>query len=361
MLLLLQGLRGHGLDSLLCAPRGSAVLAEAQRLDLPCRELSRAHDLSWALYREFAAVLRETRPHLAHLHSRRGADLLGGLAARRTGVPAVLSRRVDNPEPRWLARRKYALYPRVIAISEGIRQVLLGLGVPQGKLRLVRDGVDTALWGAPATRAQFAEEFGLPPDSTALGMVAQFIPRKGHRHLLQALPPLLDKHPGLQVLLFGTGPLQGEVHTYIEEREGLAGRVRLAGFRDDLPRWLGCLDLLAHPATAEGMGVALLQAASAGVPVVASRAGGIPEAVQDGVSGLLVPPADPAALGAALDSLLCDPELRKSMGAAGREFAGQQLSAERMVEGNLAVYREMLGRPDGQGGPNGPNGQEGKA
>ena len=179
-------------------------------------------------------------------------------------------------------------------------------------------------------------------------MVAQFIPRKGHRHLLQALPPLLRKHPGLQVLLFGTGPLQGEVRAHIE-CEGLAGRVRLAGFRSDLPRWLGCLDLLAHPATAEGMGVALLQAASAGVPVVASRVGGIPEAVQDGVSGLLVPPADPAALGAALDSLLADPELRKSMGAAGRDFAGRQLSAERMVEGNLAVYRELLEGPGGPG------------
>jgi glycosyltransferase involved in cell wall biosynthesis len=115
------------------------------------------------------------------------------------------------------------------------------------------------------------------------------------------------------------------------------------GYRDDLPRLLACMDLVVHPATMEGLGVSLLQASAAGVPVVASRVGGIPEAVRDGVSGLLVPPADVAALADAVLALLADPDACRRMGAAGRDLVAREFSVARMVEGNLAVYRELLG------------------
>jgi glycosyltransferase involved in cell wall biosynthesis len=116
----------------------------------------------------------------------------------------------------------------------------------------------------------------------------------------------------------------------------------LAGFRDDLSQILPCLDLLAHPATMEGLGVSLLQASAAGVPIVASRAGGISEAVRDGVNGLLVPPGDAAALGAALSRLLADADLRRRLGAAGRILIRDEFSADVMIEGNLSVYRELV-------------------
>jgi glycosyltransferase involved in cell wall biosynthesis len=124
---------------------------------------------------------------------------------------------------------------------------------------------------------------------------------------------------------------------------GLAGRVHLAGFRDDLDNLLGCLDLLVHPATMEGLGVSLLKASSAGVPILASSAGGIPEAVRDGVNGILVPPGDAAALATALGQLLADPALRRRLGEGGRELMRREFSTDAMVEGNLAVYRELLG------------------
>jgi glycosyltransferase involved in cell wall biosynthesis len=118
--------------------------------------------------------------------------------------------------------------------------------------------------------------------------------------------------------------------------------VRLAGFREDLPGVLPCLDLVVHPATMEGLGVSLLQAASAGVPIVASNAGGMPEAVRDGLNGLLVPPGDVAALGAAVGRLLRQPALAKRMGRAGRVLMRSEFSIDVMVEGNLTVYRELL-------------------
>jgi glycosyltransferase involved in cell wall biosynthesis len=133
------------------------------------------------------------------------------------------------------------------------------------------------------------------------------------------------------------GPLQERI-----DRDGLAEHVRLVGYRDDLPKLLPCLDLLVHPATMEGLGVSLLQASAAGVAIVASDVGGIPEAVRDGVNGRLVPPADVPALAAAVLALLRDPVARARLGAAGRELVAREFSVAGMVAGNLAVYRELL-------------------
>jgi glycosyltransferase involved in cell wall biosynthesis len=174
-----------------------------------------------------------------------------------------------------------------------------------------------------------------------VGVVAQLIPRKGHRFLIEALSPLVQRYPGLRVLFFGQGLEEGDLRRRIAGA-GLGDRVLFAGFRSDLDRILPCLDLLVHPATLEGLGVSLLQAASAAVPIIASDAGGIPEAVRDGVNGLLVPPGDVSALGVALDRLLGNADLRRRLGEGGRAMMRREFSIDAMVEGNLAVYRELL-------------------
>jgi glycosyltransferase involved in cell wall biosynthesis len=175
-----------------------------------------------------------------------------------------------------------------------------------------------------------------------IGMVAQLIPRKGHRHLLAALPAVFARHPDAQVVLLGRGPLLEALHAAIDAH-GWQGRVRLLGFRDDLPRLLPCLDLLVHPAEREGLGVSLLQAAACGVPIVASAAGGMPEAVRD--NGLLVPPGDVPALASAMTGLLDDPARRTQMGLAGRRLMEQAFSVAAMVAGNVAVYHRLLAQP----------------
>ncbi len=159
------------------------------------------------------------------------------------------------------------------------------------------------------------------------------------------MPPLIAEFPELQVLFFGKGAEEEDLTRRIADA-GLEDRVRLAGFRDDLPDILPCLELLVHPALMEGLGVSLLQAASAGVPIVASDAGGIPEAVRDGLNGILVPPGNTAALETAIARLLRHPALAQRMGRAGRVLMRDEFSIDAMVEGNLAVYRELL-RHDG--------------
>ncbi len=338
---LLRGLHARGQENLLACPAGCA-LGDAAMSVARVRGLPMHGDADLLLVPRLARLIHDERPDLVHLHSRIGADLMGGIAACLTGVPVVHTRRVDNPEPRWLVALKYRLHDRVIAISEGIARVLRSEGLPAQKLRVVRSAVDWQLYARPCDRAAVRARLGVPAAGPWLAVVAQLIERKGHRFLLRALPPLVAAHPGLVVFFFGQGPQDKELVREILAL-GLSAHVTLAGFHDDLDEILSCLDLLVHPALMEGLGVALLQAASAGVPIVASRVGGIPEAVRDGENGLLVPPGDVAALGAALAALLAAPARRQALGAGGRALMAREFSIDAMVEGNLAVYRELLG------------------
>lgn len=340
VLYLLRGLRERGVESVLVCREDSAI----RRAAAPFAEvhpLPMGGDLDLLLIPRLVGTIRARRPDLVHLHSRIGADVMGGIAARVARVPVVHSRRQDNPERRWAVALKYRLHDRVIAISEGIGAVLLDEGLPAGKLRVIRSAVDAAPFLQSCDRDWLAREFGVPTGSKVIGVVAQLIPRKGHRFLLQALPQLVIEHPALRVLLFGRGPLEEELRRQVADLD-LEKVVTLAGFRDDLARVLPCLDLVVHPAVREGLGVSLLQASSAAVPIVACNAGGMPEAVRDGVNGLLVPPADVSALRAAVGRLLTDPELARRMGRAGRELVLREFSLDAMVEGNLGVYRELL-------------------
>lgn len=341
---LIEGLAARGIDNLIACPAG-AEIATAPGVAGSARvhELPMGGDADAALAWRLARLIRSTRPDIVHLHSRRGADLWGGIAARLTGTPCILSRRVDNPEPRLQVALKYRLYDHVVTISEGIRHVLLSEGLDAGKVTCVRSAVDATPYLQPVPRESFRREFGLPEESTVVGMVAQLIPRKGHRYLLEAVRTLRPRHPSLRVLLFGKGPLHAALQAEIAAA-GLNDVVRLAGFRTDLPRWLGGLDILAHPADMEGLGVSLLQASAAAVPIVASRAGGMPEAVVDGSTGMLIAPGDVPALTQALQRLMEDPMLRQTMGQNGRTRILSDFSVEEMVAGNLAVYDAVLNR-----------------
>lgn len=346
VLYLLDALRDDPSEHLLVAASGSEVapagLAAGHRVvELPARG---DHDLLFVT--RLRRLLEQERPDILHAHSRRGADLLGGVAARLTGTPAVVSRRVDNPEPGWLASLRYRPFERIVAISEAIRGVLLDAGIDARRIVVIPDCVDPAPFAGRGDRQWLAREFGLPADAPIAAVVAQLIERKGHRYLLDALPAVLAECPELRVLCFGRGPLEADLRRDIERR-GLAERVILAGFRDDMPRILPALDLVVHPAMAEGLGVALLQAAAASVPVVGFAAGGVCQAVESGRTGLLVPPGDAEALARAMIRVLTEPGLARSLGEAGRERVGAGFAPAKMAERHLGLYRELLASAPG--------------
>ncbi len=342
MLYLLDGLAGAGIANTLVCTRGGAIAAAAAE-SARVREVAVNGDHDLGFISRLRREIRTAKPDLVHLHSRRGADVLGAIAARLERVPVVLSRRVDNPEPGWVVPIKYRLYDRIIAISDAIRAVLLECGVPAAKLRVVPSAVNCAEFEGPRDIAWLRGEFGLGADDQCVGIVAQLIPRKGHADLVSAWPDVLAAAPAARLLIFGRGPLREELERDAERR-GIAGSLRFAGFRDDLHRILPCLDLVVHPAHREGLGIAVLQAACAGAPVVATMAGGLPEIIEDGVSGRLVPVADPPALAAAIVAMLRNREQARSFATVARERVRARFSVAAMVDGNLAVYRELLSR-----------------
>lgn len=337
---LTHGLSERGVQNVLVCPEDGAIrnaVAEGTIIHaLPMRG-----DLDLGLIARLTAVIRAESPDIVHIHSRRGADIFGGIAARLAGVPCVLSRRVDNREPKWLAPLKYRLYQRVVVISEAIGRVLVECGVNRDSISAVRSAVDAQSYDLPSDSQWFRREFSLPEGETTLGVVAQLIPRKGHRFLLKVLPELLLKYPNLHVLIFGQGPLRSELSEEVARPE-YCGRVQMVGFRDDLRRVMPNLYAVVHPAEREGLGVALLQASACGVPVIAAEAGGIPEIVLHEQNGLTFDVGDVEKLRQHIDLLLSDPSLRKSLGAQGRVLANSAFSIDTMVEGNLRVYECLL-------------------
>ena len=338
---LLRGLAAAdaGRQVLVC-PRDSAI-AKVQDVPATVRAVRMGGDTDPLQTLHIRRVIRQEAPDLVHIHSRRGADLWGLMAARTCRVPVILTRRVDNPEAHWLARMRYGHCNHVITISRGIFQVLRSEGVPEDKLTCVHSAVDTERYRPQPDPVWFRRTFDLPAGAPAIAMIAQFIERKGHRTLLDAVPRILEKHPQTRFLLLGRGPLLTEIERRLRQAS-LDQHVLVGGFRDDLERVIPNLDLVVHPAQMEGLGVSLLQASACAVPIVAARAGGIPEAVRDGENGVLVPPADATALAEAVIALLGSPKRARAMGQRGREIMLSDFSIPAMVAGNLAVYRRVL-------------------
>lgn len=336
---LVTGLARQGIENIVICPRGSR-LAEAVARIAQIEPLPLRGDLDLATAWHVARIARQYRPDVVHVHSRRGVQWLGGLAARWSNFPVLYSRRTDAPEHSSVARLKYALYDRVIAISSCIAGQLRQVGVPENKLRLVLSGVDPPPQ-VVASRDELSREFNVPPEATVIGSIGQLIRRKGHAVLLNAVAAIRPRFPMLQVLIFGRGPLESQLQRQLLALD-LESVVQLVGFRPNVRHYLPALDLVVHPALAEGLGVSLLEAAAAGVPIVASATGGIVDLVKHEETGLLVQPGNPAELAEAVERMLLGPQLRIQCSNAARQLIARQFTHEQMVAGNLSVYREVL-------------------
>ena len=341
---LIDGLVAEGLENVLVCARGSEIAAAvrgARVVELP---MGGDLDVFWA--GPLRKLIEAHEPAIVHVHSRRSADLVGGRCARRAGVPAVLTRRVDNREPAWWARLKYRPYSVVAAISSAVESELVQhAGLDPARVVRVASAVDTERHRPDfAARARLAVTLNVPPGSIVVGVVAQLIPRKGHALLLDCLQEVISQHAGVQVLCFGRGPQERALHRRIAAH-GLAEHVRLMGHRDDLAELMPGLDLLVHPALREGLGVAVLEAMSAGVPVVASDAGGIPDIIEHERSGLLFAAGDLCALRGGILRMLGDEALRIRLARAGRERVETRFSVRRMSRRYVEVYNRVLSSP----------------
>ena len=335
--------RGH--ENMLVCPPGSGVDTAARRAGLKVHNLFCAGDLDLPFAYRLSQFIREQSPDIVHCHSRRGADVLGGLAASFADVPAIVSRRVDNTEVHVMAALRYKPFRRIVAISDAIAEVLRSHGIDDDRIVVIRDAVDSEAFSALPDRDVLRREFGIEADDFAIAAAGQLIERKGYGHLLQALACLRPEHPRMRLVLFG----EGEFYHDLQELAGsleLTDTLHFAGFRDDLDDLLGAFDLFVHPALAEGLGVVTLKAAAAGLAVVACAAGGVPEAVAHGESGLLVAPGDPSALAAAIAELQSDGKKRRKMAIFGRRRMQSEFSIATMGDRHIALYESVI-----DGGP----------
>ena len=338
---LIRALQERGVENILVCPPDSGIDTVAREHGIRTQNLFCAGDLDLPFAYRLTQFIKSEKPDLVHCHSRRGADVLGGLAASFSDVPAVVSRRVDNTELSLVAGLRYRPFRKVIAISEAIAEVLRERGIEDLRLEVIRSAVDADAFAAQGDCAAMRAEFGIPNGVFTLAAAGQLIPRKGHRYLLEAVSELKLTHPAFRLVIFGEGYLNNQLRAQASSL-GLGDVVQFAGYRDDLDSYIGCFDLFVHPVLAEGLGVAVLKAAAAGVAVVACDAGGVSEAVVDRETGLLVQPEDSKALREAIVTLMDDPELRSMLVGAGRERMQKEFSIATMADRHMTLYKSVL-------------------
>jgi glycosyltransferase involved in cell wall biosynthesis len=299
--------------------------------------------------RAFLAVRRhlaQVRPDIVHTHLGY-ADLLGGPAARSLGIPSVCTLHAHawpaDPRERVkltamaLARRWSA--ERVIAVSESARAAYVASGADRPEhVVVVRNGVAGA--ARPGAGRAVRAELGIAADDLVVLMVSALRTEKAHDVALRAAGELLERIPALRLVVVGDGPLRAEVR---RAAAALGPRVVATGYRSDVMALLDAADVLLHPSRHDALPTTIIEAMAASTAVLATRVGGIPELVEHGVSGVLVP-APPAApqIAAALSELLLDPERRRRLSAAARERFEQEFTAQRWALRMGALYRSVL-------------------
>ena len=352
VLLTVNGLRAIGHRAALVAhPGGELRKRAAEGLDLiPLAPRSEV-DVSAAW--QLARLIGRLNPDIIQAHDPHGVALAGmalslGAASRwRAGrrAPAlVATRRVDfhlkaNAFSRW----KYRQVDCFIAASEAIRQMLIGDGIAPEQVVTVHEGIDVdRIDSAPAVNVH--EALWLPHHAPLVGNVAALVAHKGQRYFIEAAHLVVQKIPDARFVILGEGELREHLEHLVREYH-LEKHVLLPGFRTDV---IGCIkgfDLFVMSSITEGLGTSGLDAMACRKAVIGTSAGGIPEVVAHGKSGLIVPPRDAQSLAEAIVTLLEDEPVRRRMEAAAYARVRERFTVERMVMETTAVYSRLTGRP----------------
>ncbi len=348
VLYLLTGLRAAGHRVCAAALPGSALAKRCRDSGFEVFEVGMAGDLDVGGASRLARFARAREFSILHAHTARAHAI--GLLARLMGAPQrlVVTRRLDFPiSSHILSRLKYRsrrvdLY---LAVAGVIRDMLVAAGVPPAKVRVVNSSIDLARFEESRTRrAEIGEacrrELGLPPGAQVVGNVAALAGHKSQRDLVEAMTVLLKDIPEAHLVIVG----EGEERANLEGQSralGLTSRIHFAGFRSDVPRLLAAFDVFAMSSRLEGFCNSVLEAFAVGVPVVATRAGGLPEMVLDGETGLLTPVGDPPALARAAERLLRDRVLAERLSRAGRALVESEYTVEKMVERTRLAYADL--------------------
>ncbi|MDZ7267324.1 MAG: glycosyltransferase [candidate division KSB1 bacterium] len=334
MLRTLQALAAAGHQVWLCCRPATALAACAAARGIPLKLLSFRSDFDplqlcqlacWMKRHDFDVVLTNMDKELR----------LGGLAARLAGVPAIIPRRgIDYPlKNRWRYRFAYnVLATHVLANSQATKAALLRHApwLAPERISVIYNGIDPAEFAA-ADGTSLRKKWQLPADAPVLGFVGQLDERKGLTVLLAAFAKILPQVPAARLVLVGEGPLRTMIESE-RQRQGWQQHLLLAGFVDDIPAVMAAIDVLLLPSFWEGFGLVLIEAMAAGKPVITTNISSMPEIVEHGLTGFLLPPGDAGALAAHACALLQDGEQRRAMGEAARRRVAGKFSHALMMQ-----------------------------
>ena len=335
-----EHLQRRGFRSPIVVLTEGALIDEARRRGIDAFVMHKRKGFDVRLIFALRRLIRDQGVDVLHTHN--FAPLIyGSLAARLCGIGTVNTRHgraaLKTHPLIW------ALTDRVVAVSEDARRELLRHNrIRPDKVRVVINAIDlTGYHAAPRPSEQRRRDLGLPLGAPVCGIVGRLSPEKDHRTLLHALDLLRASSPA-HLVIVGGGPMEGELKSLVRNL-GLGERVHFLGFRSDVAELLPLFDLFVLSSTEEGISLTLIEAMAAGLPIVATRVGGNPEVVIDGETGLLVEAGQPAALAAAIGSLLGEPDTRARMGRRGREVALEKFDIERLIDEYQAIYASMGG------------------
>jgi L-malate glycosyltransferase len=345
VLLTVMGLRAAGHRTMLVAhPAGELRRRAAEGLEFV--PLAPGHELDLKAGWKLARLVNRLRPDIVHAHDPH-AVAMAALGLSMSTIeplpPLVASRRVDfRLKPNSFSKWKHRQVAMFIAASEAIARILQADGVPAARIATVHEGIDAdRIEGIEP--ASVHAEFWLPTHAPIVGNIGALVAHKGQRHLIDAAALVVRDVPDARFVVLGEGELRPALEHQVKALH-LEKHVVLPGFRADVVALLKTFDVFVMSSETEGLGTSILDAMACARPVVGTRTGGIPEVVDDGVTGLLVEPRDPRALAQAITTLLKDEPMRARLGAAGRARVRERFTLERMVACTLRVYEDVLVR-----------------
>jgi glycosyltransferase involved in cell wall biosynthesis len=345
-LFLARELKRRGLPFFFVVQPDSPLHQKACEEELPVLPLRVRSEFDLPAVLRLAWAMKRKKCLLAHFHDAHSAAV-GSAAASLAKVPfRVITRRVDFPlKKNPFSRRKYMKnVDAIIAISEGVKKVLVEGGVEAENIEVIPSGIDFSAFEEDSlglnSKDYLHREFSFAVDDYLVGIVAHLADHKGHQYLIQAAKILKEQAPKIKTIIVGEGPLSLELNRQAKELD-VEDIVFFLGFREDIPKILCSLDLFVLSSYLEGMGSSILDAMASRLPVVATNAGGIPEVVIHGETGLLVPPRNPSALARAILKLYSNRTLASRLGQKGYELVHRRFSAEAMADKVVRLYERI--------------------
>ncbi|HEV8542662.1 MAG TPA: glycosyltransferase [Verrucomicrobiae bacterium] len=337
----MEGMARRGHEVILATRPNCQISEVARRRGIEVVHLPMRSPLDVRSIFQLRRVLRAKNIEIVNTHS--GIDSwIGGIAARIAGAPLLLrTRHLNIPLKRSPINFVHSLPDAIITCGEAIRKELIERdGFAPERLVNIATGIDFNRFTPTRSRAEVRETLDLPSGAFVVLMIGILRGVKGHEIALQAMALLAKEFPEVVLLLAGNGPME----SYLRDKAiafGVAGRIYFLGFRDDIPDLMAAADMLLLTSKSEGVPQSVTQALGFGLPVVATRVGGVTELIEHERTGILVPPGDPAAVSEAIRSVVEDPQKARARAAAGKAHARANFSLDLMLEKTERLYSEM--------------------